>query len=118
MYWVVNKDVNEKQIQAAKDFLNWMYMSDIGKDYMTNKFDFIPAYEGYDSEKYQPKDPLSKDVLRYSQEGRTIPWVFPGYPSGWGNNVIGLYFQNYINGQMEWDDMINKSKESWAKLRK
>ena len=52
-----------------------------------NDFNFIPAFKGYESDELQPKDPLSAEVLNYANNGKTMPWVFMGYPSGWGENA-------------------------------
>ena len=61
-YWVVNNNSDDAVQQAAKDFLDWMYTSDAGKEMVLNDFKFIPAYEGYDTE--QISDPLSQAVYQ------------------------------------------------------
>ena len=71
----------EKTQKAAKDFLNWIYTSEKGKDYVINKFGFIPPFKGYEAENLQPKDALAKDIMDYSKNGKTIQWVFMGYVS-------------------------------------
>ena len=40
-YWVVNKNSQVKP--EAKEFLEWLVTSDIGKQYMTKEFKFIPG---------------------------------------------------------------------------
>ncbi|MGX4599353.1 ABC transporter substrate-binding protein [Faecalimicrobium sp. JNUCC 81] len=118
MYWSINKDKDNAQKDAAKDFLNWLYTSDEGKKMIINDFNFIPAFKGYESDELQPKDPLSADVLKYSNEGKTMPWVFMGYPSGWGENVVGADLQKYLDGSMTWEDLVKNSKATWAEERK
>ncbi|WP_425435172.1 ABC transporter substrate-binding protein [Oceanobacillus rekensis] len=114
-YWVVNKNASEEQQQAAKDFLDWMYTSDIGKDFVLNEFKFVPAYEGYDSEKIA--DPLSKVVYDYSSEGKTIGWTFMSTPVGWNEDVLAANFQRYISGDMEWQEVLDEAKAAWEKSR-
>lgn len=114
-YWVVNKNASEEQQQAAKDFLDWMYTSDIGKDFVLNEFKFVPAYDGYDSEKIA--DPLSKVVYDYSSEGKTIGWTFMSTPVGWNEDVLAANFQRYISGDMEWQKVLNEAKAAWEKSR-
>ena len=116
MYWAVNKDKDEKTKKAALDFLDWMYSSKEGKDYVLTKFKFIPAYKGYDESKLQ--DPLSKDIYKYSKEGKTINWVFMGYPSNWGQNVLGAGIQKYLSNQTTWDQMIKDAQKAWSDDRK
>ncbi|MCK5779884.1 MAG: carbohydrate ABC transporter substrate-binding protein [Psychrilyobacter sp.] len=118
MYWTVNKSVTPAQQQAAKDFLDWVYTSDTGKDYVINKFNFVPPYKGFDGENLQPKDPLAKDIMKFSKAGNTISWVFMGYPTGWGQEKLGVELQKYVDGQVTWDQVIKVTKDSWAESRK
>jgi len=114
-YWAVNSEKDEATVEAAKDFLDWMYLSDEGKDFVINEFNFIPAYEGY--EDYEISDPLSQIVYDYSQSGETVGWVFNGYPTGWTNNEFGPNIQAYIGGEMTWDEMVEESISAWESLQ-
>ncbi|MBU5483280.1 ABC transporter substrate-binding protein [Clostridium sp. MSJ-11] len=116
MYWAVNNKVSPEQQAAAKDFLNWLYTSEKGKDYVVNKFFFIPPFKGY--ENFQPKDSLGAAVNRYAQEGKSLPWVFMGYPTGWGMDVLGQEVQKYLAGEVEWDEAIKTAQAKWEKARK
>ncbi|MCG8540510.1 MAG: ABC transporter substrate-binding protein [Clostridia bacterium] len=115
MHWVVNKDNSDAERQASKDFLNWLYTSDKGKDYIVNKFFFIPPLKGY--EELESKDPLGRAVNRYVSEGRVMPWVFMGYPTGWGMEVMGVEIQKYLAGNITWDEVISNSQARWSELR-
>lgn len=116
MYWTVNNKVSKEQQAAAKDFLNWLYTSDKGKDFIVNKFFFIPAFKGY--EKLQPKDALGAAVKRYVEAGKTSPWVFMGYPTGWGQKVLAIEIQKYLAGEEKWEDVVKNSQAKWAEMRK
>ena len=114
-YWAVNGNKDDAVVQEAKDFLDWMYLSEEGKDFVINEFNFIPAYEGY--EDMEIGDPLSQVVYEYSQEGNTIGWIFNGYPTGFTNNEFGPNIQAYLAGEMTWDEMINNSISAWESLK-
>lgn len=116
MYWAVNSKGSAEQQKAAKDFLNWLYTSDKGKDYVVNKFFFIPAFKGYD--KLPQKDALGAAVKRYVEAGKTSPWVFMGYPTGWGQDVLGKEIQKYLAGDEKWEDLIKNCQDKWAEMRK
>ena len=118
MYWAINSTKDDAQKAAAKDFLNWLYTSDAGKDMIINDFKFIPAFKGYEADNLQPSDPLAKEVLRYSNEGNTMPWVFMGYPTGWGMDKLGADIQLYIAGDLTWDKLVENAKATWAEARK
>ncbi|WP_238906347.1 MULTISPECIES: ABC transporter substrate-binding protein [unclassified Clostridium] len=116
MYWAVNSGADDKVKEAAKDFLEWLYTSDKGKDYVVNKFFFIPAYKGFENVK--PQDSLGKAVAKYSEEGKTTPWVFMGYPTAWGMDTVGTNIQKYLDGQSTWEDAIKDSQAKWQESRK
>ena len=118
MYWSINSSKDDATKKAAKDFLNWLYTSDKGKDMIVHDFKFIPALKGYDSDNLQPADPLAKDIISYSKDGKTMPWVFMGYPTGWGQNKLGADIQKYISGEINWDTLVNNAKTEWQNDRK
>ncbi|OES43436.1 ABC transporter substrate-binding protein [Domibacillus iocasae] len=113
-YYVVNKKAEEEQQQAAKDFIDWMYTSDEGKEAVLSEFKFIPAYEGYDAEGIA--DPLSKEIYQYSQDGNTSAWVFPNYPVGWSDQ-LGAEIQKYFAEETKWDEVVKNMQNEWAKAR-
>lgn len=116
MYWVVNKDASAEQKVAAKDFLNWLYQSEEGKEIIVNEFKFIPPFTNYGDLKAQ--DSLSIAVQEYANAGKTIPWVFNGYPNGWCMDVMGTQIQKYLSGNATWDEVIAEVTKQWAELRK
>lgn len=115
MYWSVNSTAPDADKMAAKAFLNWLYTSDTGKDTVVNKFFFIPALKGY--EDFQPSDPLAQDILMYANEGRTMPWVFMGFPSDWGQGVLGEQIQKYYAGETTWEEAVELVKAKWTEMR-
>jgi raffinose/stachyose/melibiose transport system substrate-binding protein len=115
MYWGVNKNKSDAVMREAKKFLNWMYTSETGKRYVLEEFKFIPAYKGYDISKVD--DPLARDILDYSDRGKTLPWVFMGYPTGWGMQVLGVDIQKYVADKISWSELVEHSTEEWEKAR-
>lgn len=116
MYWVVNKDATDAQKAAAKDFLNWLYQSEEGKEIIVNEFKFIPAFTNYGDLKAQ--DALGVAVQEYANAGKTIPWVFNGYPNGWCMDVMGTQIQKYLSGTATWEEIIAEVVQKWEELRK
>ncbi|WP_332633332.1 ABC transporter substrate-binding protein [Halalkalibacter flavus] len=113
-YWVVNNNKDPEVVQASKDFLDWLYTSDIGKEAVLTQLNFIPAYEGFDETKIA--DPLSQTIYEYSSEGNTIGWVFMGYPNPWGD-ILGANIQEYIAEQISWDQVVENSINEWESMR-
>ena len=112
----MNPNGNEAEVQASKDFLDYLYTTEEGKRIVLEDFKFVPAYKGYDTEKIS--DPLSKDVDTYYTEGNTTGWVFMGYPTGWGMDKLGANIQKYVAGEMPWDKLVEEAKTTWAEARK
>ena len=113
-YWCVNSKSSDAEKKAAKDFLNWLYQSDEGKEIVVNDLGFIPAFDNYDN--VSISDPLSAEVKRYVDAGKTIPWVFSGQPSGWDSKVDGN-IQNYLAVSMTWDEVIAQNISHWESIR-
>ncbi|MEK6265134.1 MAG: ABC transporter substrate-binding protein [Clostridium sp.] len=118
MYWAVNSTKSDTDKAAAADFLNWLYTSDRGKEMIIKDFKFIPAFKGFEGENLQPADALGQEVLRYSNEGNTMSWVFMGYPTGWGMELLGADIQKYTAGDITWDKLVENAKKTWADARK
>ncbi|SET10524.1 raffinose/stachyose/melibiose transport system substrate-binding protein [Natronincola peptidivorans] len=115
MHWSVNKNAGDAEKEAAKDFLNWLYTSDTGKDFIVNEFYFIPPLKGF--ENLEPQDSLGRAVKRYAEAGNTTPWVFMGYPTGWGMEILGSNIQKYYDGSFTWDEVISDAKAQWVDMR-
>lgn len=115
MYWAVNESKDEATKKASKDFLNWLYTSEEGKRAVLEDFKFVPAYDGFDTSKIS--DPISREVYKYSQEGKTSSWVFMGYPSAWGMDKLGADIQQYVSGKLPWEQLVQNAKDSWKAAR-
>ncbi|REJ08861.1 ABC transporter substrate-binding protein [Halobacillus trueperi] len=115
-YWVVNKESEDEVVQASKDFLDWMYTSDQGKKFVTEEFKFIPAYEGYEDQEIA--DPISQEIYEYANEGNTLGWVFLGAPTGWTEDAFGIAVQEYLSGDISWEEVEQRATDAWEKSRK
>lgn len=116
MYWGVNPKGTEAEIKASKDFLDYLYTTEEGKQIVLEDFKFVPAYKGFDTNKIS--DPLSKDVYTYYTEGKTTGWVFMGYPAGWGEQTVGAEIQKYVAEKATWEEVVETAKNKWAEERK
>lgn len=73
-YYAINKD--SANIDAAKEFLNYIALTDRGHKYMIEEASMIPAFNNVT---LQPSDPLAKSIMKYNAEGRTLTWQFTKY---------------------------------------
>lgn len=116
MYWCVNRESSDADKAAAKEFLNWLYQSDEGKQIVVEQFYFIPPFTNYEG--IEPQDPLGQEVKRYADAGKTMPWVFMGFPTAWGENVFGVELQKYLAGEEDWNQVIENARAGWEESRK
>lgn len=112
--WCVNSKSDDKVKEASKDFLNWLFQSEAGKKIVTEKLGFVPAFTNYEG--FEPTDPLSQEVMRYISEGKTMPWVMGGFPSGYETQAAAD-FQGYFNGEYTFDQMVEKLKADFKELK-
>lgn len=115
-YWVVNSQASDAEKKAAKDFLNWLYQSEEGMDIVVNTFGFIPVFDNFGDR--SPSDPLSKDIVKASADGKIVSAVFKGTPDGWGQNSFGAAVQGYVAGTQTWDQVLETAKTAWADAKK
>lgn len=83
--WYVNSQATEAEIQAGKDFIEWMYTSETGKKYLMDEFGFIPVVANMENKNL---DPLSQAVAEYTNAGKTIPWPMNTY---WPAGIVDVY---------------------------
>ena len=114
MYWCVNAQADDQEKQAAKDFLSWLYQSDAGKELVVNDFGLIPAFDNYET---APGDALAQAVLRFVEEGKTINAPLKGYPDGWSTNSVGPKIQEYLYGDLAWEDVLSQAAADWERIR-
>lgn len=118
-YLAINKNVSEEAQKKSLDFLYWLFSSDTGKDYVTNKLDFITPFNSF-SEQELPSDPLAREVVRYMNDEnfQTVPWIFTSFPSDVFKTEVGGALLQYVQGNSEWKDVENTVKSMWKSERK
>jgi len=112
--WVINKDSPVKQ--EAKDFLNWMVMSETGQRYMVEKFKFIPAFDHVEGN-LEDLGQLANEIIRYTSEGKVMTWNFFKYPGGEASShQFADAIQAYIAGQKTREETLQSFQQTWEDL--
>jgi raffinose/stachyose/melibiose transport system substrate-binding protein len=113
--FVVNSQSPETEKQAAKDFLTWLVSSDEGKQYLAEEFDVIPALDNIEAS--PSLGGVSKDIVAFAQDGKTIPWMFSYWPDGAVNEFSDLA-QRYVAGLDSFTTYLENLQNSWDRLQK
>lgn len=111
--WYINVDASDEEKSMAKDFLEWLYTSDKGKDYLMNQFGFVPVVEGMTSDKL---DPLSKSISEASKD--SIPWVMSNWPAGIITTSLSPITQEFFtNTSMTGEELIDKLNDAFVNAK-
>lgn len=114
-YWAVNSKAPESHINAAKDFLNWLYQDKTGLESFVKKASFIPAFDNCGD--VIPKDNVSKNVYDSFVDGNYISSdTRYGAPDAWTTKSFAKYVQCYLKNEMTWDETVEKSRSDWEKF--
>lgn len=107
--WAINGTKDQAEIDAARDFLEWMFTSETGHHYIVEEFGFVPAMTTIEAEGL---DPLSQDVLDASNSGETIPWSHAYYPANYIVNDLTpvaeeFFLEDSVTGEQFIENMEN-----------
>lgn len=115
-FYSVNKMASDEEKKAALDFLNWLYTSETGKDYVINRLGFIAPFDTF-KENEKPSDPLAKEILNWMNKDDidSIPWNFTIFPSQNFKDKLGSSLLKYAQGTKTFDEVKKEAAESWKK---
>jgi raffinose/stachyose/melibiose transport system substrate-binding protein len=111
--WVVNK--KGAHPEEAKQFLNWMVSTDIGKRYIIKEFKFIPALTDIP---YQKGDlgSIAEAVLEYINNNKAKTWS-QQYPETY-DKEFGASMQAYVAKKITSEQLLKQFDEAIQKLVK
>jgi len=117
-YFAINKKVSKEQQNASLKFLEWLFSSETGKKYVTEKLGFITPFKTF-SEDELPNDPLAKEISRYMNDSnyKNIPWVFTAFPGEAFKKEVGGALLDYVQGSKKWSDLEKKLVDKWKSER-
>jgi len=114
--WCVNSDASEEDQALAMDFLNWLYTSETGVNYLMNEFGFIPVVEGMTNDNL---DPLSASVAEALANGDTIPWTFnTQWPAGIIDVDLAPITEQFFTTDMSATDYLNAINDAFVNAAK
>jgi len=115
-YFSINAKASPADQQASLDFLQWLFSSDKGKAFVTDKLGFIAPFDSFGAGQ-GPKDPLAQSVLSWmSKPGVTsVSWSpFQVFPSQDWKNAFGANLLSYAQGKIDWAKVSSDVVSTWA----
>ena len=117
-FFAINKNASEEQQKSSLAFLEWLFSSETGKKYVTEKLSFITPFNTF-SETELPNDPLAKEISRYMKDEsvKNIPWAFTAFPSEAFKKDVGSALLDYVQGEKKWEDVKKVITDKWKSER-
>ncbi len=113
-YICINSKASAEEQKAAADFLWWLFSSEKGKKYVTEKLGFISPFDTF-SQDETPDDPLAREVVRWMNMDNVtnIPWNFTVFPSVNYKDTLGASLLKYAQGSLPWEEVKKIAVEEW-----
>ena len=114
-YLAVNQKASEEDQKATIDFVNWLYTTDKGKEYVVNELGFIAPFKTFSKDDI-PDDPLAKQIADAmdNPDLESVPWDFQTFPSQQFKNDCGQDLAQYASGKTGWDEVVRNFVDNWA----
>ena len=104
-----SENTSEEQVQAAKDFLNWLVYDEEGQDFVVNTCALVPAFS---NNTLEVSDPLGASVKSYADAGLLIG-NYNYFPDD-HLSLNGASFQKYLAGQTDRAGFIAEIENYWT----
>lgn len=117
-YFSVNSWASKEDQEATIDFMEWLFTSDVGKDYVTNKLGFIAPFDTFNDDE-KPDDPLAQQVIAAMSDDskQSVAWNFTAFPGQLFKDQFGADLLSYVKGEMTWDDVVSDAKTQWKEQK-
>ncbi|MCD7736225.1 MAG: ABC transporter substrate-binding protein [Lachnospiraceae bacterium] len=102
-------NTSEEQVQAAKDFLNWLVYDEDGQSFLVNDCALVPAYSNITLD---VADPLGQSVKEYADAGLLIDNY--NYLPDDHYSLLGASFQKYLAGQSDREGFAAEIESYWT----
>lgn len=114
-FFSINSQASAENQAASIAFVEWLFSSDTGKDYVTNKLGFIAPFSTFGDDE-TPADPLAQEVLKYMGDTSltSVSWNFTAFPSQTFKDNLGYALLDYAQGTGDWDGVLAAFKDGWA----
>ncbi len=112
-YWCVNKNADEKDIEATLDFLEWVVTSDKGTTALADEMKFVSPFK----KAKESTNLFVKQDAEYTAAGKTpVDWCFATMPSEDWKNEVGSALTAYAADPSDdtWATVVSAFVDGWA----
>lgn len=117
-FFCINKKASKADQKASIAFVEWLFESEKGKDYVTNRLGFIAPFSTFDDNE-KPTDPLAQEVIKYMADSDkvSVSWNFTAFPSQNFKDNFGSTLLSYAQDKITWEEVKDSVIREW-KLEK
>ncbi len=108
-YFSISSSASEKQIEAAKRFLDYLVYHKNGNKFLVEDCGMIPAFSNMEIPK---TDPLVNEIVKYREADQTIELVNAYLPKNNQKELCGALRQ-YLNNEITREQLIRIIKNFW-----
>ena len=118
-YLVINNKVSENEQKQSVDFLDWLFSSEKGKKYVTEKLEFFTPFKTF-TEYEISENPLAREALKYMEDSELtpVPVIVNSFPSGSFVSSVKNSLLDYLKGNKTYPEVEKTIKEKWKDERK
>lgn len=115
-YFAINAKASEAEQKAAADFIFWLFSSETGKKYVTERLGFLAPFDTFSADE-RPKDPLTRQVADWMERDGvfSVPWNFTLFPSALFKENFGASLLKYAQGGKSWEQVATDMAADWKK---
>lgn len=114
-YFTINKNSDQKVIEASEAFLSFLFDSETGLDHLVNKFNFVPPTKDFDANRIQ--DEPSQVLYEALMEEKNNDMTYKQAPYGYLKSSLHPEFQKYLSNRISWEEFEKNTKIDFESLR-
>lgn len=113
-YMAVSALASEEAQKASIDFMEWVFSSDFGKDYLKNRFQFITVFNTL-GDADLPENPLAQEVSAYINDSSkaSVSWNFTTFPGQNFKDELSNQLFLYATGEQEFNLVEDYVVQRW-----
>ena len=113
----VNDKADADKKQAAVDFLEWLFSSEEGKRFVSEKLRLRAPFSSFDDNE-RVSDPLARTALSTlgKNDRESVPEVLDRVLPTEGFENVSNYLLSYLRGERGWDDLMRDVRARWDKM--
>lgn len=116
-YLAINSKVSAENQKASADFLYWLFSSETGKKYVSEKLGFVTPFKTMSD--VSLKDPLANEVLYWSnkEDINSVPWAFVSFPGIAFKDEVSNALLDYAQGTRPWEETAQRITDAFKKAK-